>query len=97
MNQKSKIEKLKLIKGTFNPVDAKEILMNIFSTKIQFHQLKNFSSQIRFGKEDEIAVQRINELKNEIEKFQKLFAELPNINQKILLNSEIKIRISQAK
>jgi hypothetical protein len=33
-----------LIDGTFTKAQAKEILTNLIGTKIQFHQLKNFSS-----------------------------------------------------
>ena len=41
MKTKHEIE---LIAGTYSASDANEILMNLISDKIKFHQLKNFSS-----------------------------------------------------
>lgn len=52
-----------LLKGTFNGQDAKEILITLFNDKIQYHRLKNFSHEERFGKPDAHAVERIPELK----------------------------------
>jgi hypothetical protein len=34
---------LSLIEGAFNTEEAKEVLMNIFATKIQFHDMRNFN------------------------------------------------------
>ena len=42
---------IKLIEGNFNPDEAKEVLLSLFNHKIQFHEAKNFSSEIRFGVE----------------------------------------------
>jgi len=39
MNNK---ENLTLINGSFHPTEAQELLLNVFSTKIQFHHLKKF-------------------------------------------------------
>ncbi len=90
----SKNEPLKLIEGEFSYDDAKEILMNVFSAKIQYHKLKNFSMQERFGKEDELAKNRILALKKEIVKFQKMISEAEASDKKILINSEITISIA---
>jgi hypothetical protein len=86
-------ENLKFIEGQFEHGDAKEILMTIFNTKIQYNKLKNFSSQIRFEKEDEIALNRIKELKNEMSKFQKLIAEAKDKNLILQINADIKISL----
>jgi hypothetical protein len=90
----NKSEKLKLIEGLFLCDDAKEVLMNVFSTKIQYHKLKNFSSQERFGKDDVFAQNRIHELKNEIIKFEKMIEEARLNNQRIVISSEIKITLT---
>jgi len=91
MNNK---QSLLLIDGHFSTEESNEILMNIFSTKIQFHEVKNFSSQERFGKKDEISIKRIPELKNEIKKLQEIIAEARLNNKKLIINSEINISIS---
>lgn len=90
----TKSEKFKLIEGKFLHEDAKEILTNIFVAKINFHHLKNFSSQERFGKDDEIAIKRIPELRSEIAKLEQVIAEAEAQNKKLVIDSEIVISFS---
>lgn len=85
----NKIEKLTLIEGVFLSEEAKDILMNIFSSKITFHHLKNFSSKELYGKEDETAQKRIPELKKELVKLQSILAEAKEQNAKLSIHSEI--------
>jgi hypothetical protein len=47
-----KAEILTIIEGNYSYDEAKEILMNMFTSKINYHNIKNWSSQERFGKED---------------------------------------------
>lgn len=56
-------EVLDLINGTFDSEDAKEILRNLFEYKINYHKLRNFNSQIRFGEQDDHSLERALELK----------------------------------
>ena len=55
-----------LIDGVFSATEGKGPLVNLYGDKIQFHEMKNFSSSERFGKEDEDSVRRIGELKESI-------------------------------
>ena len=87
----NKIEKLNLIEGNFSGEEAKEILMNVFLAKIHYHELKNFSSQERFGKDDVTAQKRIPELKKEINKVLELVSEAKLLNKKMVITSEINI------
>ena len=87
-------EKLKLIDGDFIHEEAKEILMSIFSAKINFHQMKNFSSQERFGKDDETAVERIPALKHEIAKLNTILSAAKAQNKRLTIISEINISLS---
>lgn len=68
-------ETITLIDGHFSSEDAFELLRNLYSSKIQFHQLKNFSSLERFGKEDKMAVERIPRLKESLESILNLMKE----------------------
>ena len=86
-------ETLELIKGEFTAEQAKEILTNIFSTKIHFHQMKNFSSLERLGKEDEIAMERLPELKRELKRAIAFLQSPEFSNSKIQIHSEIKIPV----
>lgn len=89
-------KELKLIDGKFTTEEASEILLNLYGNKIQFHELKNFSSQERFQKEDAIAIQRIQELKVDIETIIKLIKEANQKNQKLNIKSFIQISLSSS-
>ncbi len=89
----NKTETLTLINGNFTNDEAREILMNMFSSKINFHTVKNWSSQERCGQEDEIAQKKIPALRNEIKKLERILAEAKANNKKIVLSSEINISI----
>jgi hypothetical protein len=87
----SKIEKLKLIEGTFTYLEASEIIKNIFNAKIQFHELKNFSSKERLGKEDELAIKKVKQLKVELEKFKHILLDKEARQNKVYVSSTIDI------
>lgn len=84
-------EKLILIDGVFEHTEAKEILFNVFSSKIQFHELKNFSTFERSGKSDETAIKRIPELKVNVQKVNELMEEAKKLNKKLIISSEVSI------
>lgn len=85
---------LKLIEGKFLHKEAKEILTNIYSAKINFHQMKNFSSKEMFGCEDKIAVKKIPFLKKEISKLEKILVRAKEKNLKLVITSEINILLA---
>lgn len=85
--------KLKLIDSEFSPEEYKEILNNLFLKKIEFHKIKNFSSQIRFGLDDTNSIEKITELNQSLEKIAELFEEAKNKDQRLAVFSEIHIDI----
>jgi hypothetical protein len=93
MNKMNKIEKLTLIEGEFIFDEAKEILTSMFSSKINFHNIKNWSSQERFGEDDEIAQKRIPALRNEMKKLEEILLEAKAKNKKLMVTSEINISL----
>lgn len=90
MNKK---EKLTLIEGKYIHEEAQEILMNVFYSKINFHVLKNFSMQERFGKADEISLKRVPELRQNIEKIKEIIEEAQTNNKKLKITSTINIEL----
>ena len=52
-----------LVKGSYSPDDAKEILMNLIQSKIQFHNIRKLSSFEKSGSRDEKSEDRISDLK----------------------------------
>ena len=83
----------KLIDGDFSTRESREILQNIFSSKIQFHQIKNFSSQERFGKEDKNALKRIPELRKSVEKILKIIESAEMKGKQLEIKSDIVISL----
>lgn len=65
----------------------------MFSSKINFHTVKNWSTQERYGKDDEIAQIRIPALKMEMEKLQAILLEAKTHNKKLVITSEINIKL----
>ena len=90
-NQMKNTKKLKIIDGKYSFDEAKDILMNMFLSKINFHNIKNWSSQERYGKMDETAQVRIPELRNEIQKLNEILNEAKVNNKKLVIHSEISI------
>jgi hypothetical protein len=88
-----KKEKLTLIEGTFKSDDAKEILTSIFTAKIHFHAMRNFSSMERLGKKDEVGQKRIPELKHCIEQINRLIAEAQEKNKQVDISAIINIKL----
>ncbi|MFN8278316.1 MAG: hypothetical protein U0T84_12610 [Chitinophagales bacterium] len=54
--------KFPLIKGEFLPSEARDLLVNLINSKIQFHQMRSFSHRERFGEVDHASEQRIEQL-----------------------------------
>jgi len=69
------IETIDLIKGTFTPEEAKELLMGLLTGKINFHNLKNWSSKERFGKPDSFSEQKPEYLRKAKEELDTFLAE----------------------
>lgn len=81
-------ETLTLIDGIFTPDEAKEMLSNLISSKIGFHNIKNWRSQEQFGREDDDAKKRIPELKKELEKLHAITADAKGQKLRIAVRSE---------
>lgn len=49
----------KLVEGQYTPLEAKKILLGLINSKINFHQLENFSNEIRFSENNAHSKSRI--------------------------------------
>lgn len=88
-----KKETIELIKGSFSPDEAKEILLQMLNNKMKFHKLKNWSSQERFGKPDAFSEERLKSLEESRKKVEKLLSESTGGERTIIINSTIEINI----
>lgn len=84
-------DKLVLVDGRFSDEEAREILLNLFSTKIHFHEAKNFSSQERFGKDDATAMKRIPELKTCLDQVREIVSNAKSNKKRLHISAEVRI------
>ncbi|MFN8359953.1 MAG: hypothetical protein U0264_08550 [Candidatus Kapaibacterium sp.] len=90
-------ETLSIIEGNFTPGEANEILSQMISSKINFHNLRNLSSQERYGKDDEISHIRIPALWKEMEKLQAIVSEAYRNGKRLAVTSAIQIVLTDEK
>lgn len=89
------MEKLKLIEGKFSPMDAKELLLNLIGSKIQFHTNKNFSTEICTGTPDIISLKKIISLRSTRERMIALLDEAQANDLKVEIKSTVKIYFTE--
>lgn len=92
-----KKQELKLIEGEFTPQDAKEILTNLYTSKLNFHLMKNFSSTERFGKSDDLSNKKIPELKKSMAIISAIIEEATNKKKKLIVNATVNIEFAPTK
>ena len=85
-----------LIDGYFTAEDARELLIDLFSRKTNFHEIKNFSANERFGKDDPVHVKRIAALTRSMEQLTALFREIEGSNKKLIVRSVVSIVVVDA-
>ncbi len=90
-----KTEKLTIINEEFGFDEAKEVLMDLFHSKINFHNIKNWSSQERYGKDDLTAQERIPALRNEMKRLEEILIEAKSKNKRLVVNSDIYISLEE--
>ncbi len=88
-----KTENIDLIKGTFTPNEAQEVLLQLLISKIDFHNRKNWSSRERFGKPDADSEQRLKYLEESRKKVKTLVSKAMDEQKNIIINSSIEINI----
>ena len=93
MSKKAPTQKLSLIDGSFSPADAKELLVNLFTSKIQFHELRNFSIRERFGHTDMQAQHRIPALRQSREEAILLAQEAAETGKQLQITSIVEIKL----
>lgn len=85
------IRSINLIDGVFSTEEAKEILTNLYNSKINFHNLKNFSHQERYGRPHSASLARIESLRISLQKVTEAIREAEKSNQMIKISSAVEI------
>ena len=89
------LKKINLINGDFNAFEAREILMDLCNKSIHFNKVQNFSSQIRFGEDDEKALHRIVQLKESVLLIYEILEEAKSHNKNLTIKSFIEIEYEE--
>ena len=84
---------INFIDSLFTTEEAASVLLDIFSSKIKFHELKNMGYKERFGYVDEIAQQRIEDLKKSRQILFHILAEAKESNCDLKVNSSISLQL----
>ncbi|MFN3196117.1 MAG: hypothetical protein ACE364_09230 [Chlorobiota bacterium] len=87
------MKNISLINSSFEPKDAKQVLLSLLDYKIQFHNQKILSSFEKYGKEDEYSKNRIGQLKQEREKVLEMFNYNDFDGCTIALEAEVSIKV----
>lgn len=85
-------ENIKLIDGLYSPEKAKEILINVINSKIQFHALQSFISWEKDGFKNVEIHKRLLELKESRENITKLFDNMDNTINNVQMKASIDIK-----
>ena len=86
---------LDLIKGSFTPEDAKEILIDILNSKIHFHTMTIFSSRERFGKTEPVSERKIEYLNEARQTIQAIISEAIAKKKNIVIDAVIELNLEQ--
>ena len=84
-------ESIKLIDGLYSPEKAKEILVNVINSKIQFHALQSLSAWEKNGYKDLEVNKRLLELKESKEYILTLFDQLDDSINCVEMKASIEI------
>ena len=85
------LKKINLINGKFDSIEAREILLDMCNKNINFNKVQNFSSQIRFGEDDENALNRIDQLRESVVHISEILEEAKAHNKRLKIKSFIEI------
>lgn len=89
------IRKINLIIGEFTPIEASELLIDLYNKNINFNKIQNFSSQVRFGVDDENALSRIQELKESVEQIKEIVTEAKASQRNVFIKSFLEIELEE--
>lgn len=81
-----------LVNGNFNPEEAKTVINSLINSKINFHNLEDFSNSIRFNSDSsnsKIRIEQLNEIKTKINQ---LLTEANSKNLSVELNCHFEVK-----
>lgn len=89
--EKQSVNEFKLIEGEFSPNEARNILMSLFNSKIEYHQLDSFSNHIRHGSDVTFSQNRIKALSECVENIKEIVQVANSKGKQLKIEGLIKI------
>lgn len=87
-------QKVKLVDGTFTPVQASDIVSSLIEKKINFHKVENLQNWERNHNSDpQPIIDRINELEKAKKEVKAFIREMKNSGKSLKIEGELKISI----
>ena len=80
-----------LVEGEFAAAEAKQILLGLINSKINFHQLEHFSNEVRFSQKPVHSKQRVTALNEAVKKITDMVETTANMQFKIEGNIQISL------
>lgn len=93
--KKQSTHEFKLIDGQFDPNEALHVLISLFNSKINFHQLESFSNHIRHGSDLSISQHRVESLKDSIEGIKELIKIAGANGKQLKVQSTVQITFEE--
>ncbi|WP_396636600.1 hypothetical protein [Maribacter sp. R77961] len=84
---------INLVKGTFSPAEAADVLFSLISDKIKFHHLQILSLQNGVDNDMQWSEQRITSLKNSKNSAKDLILKARNEGYKLQIDGDITIKL----
>ncbi len=89
--KKDLVSEFRLVEGEFDANEALKILMSLFNSKIDYHQLDSFSNHIRHGEDMSFSKNRIKVLTQSIDSIKEIVKEANSTGKKLKIDGTIQI------
>jgi hypothetical protein len=90
---KSTVLHLKLTKGSYSPLEAKELVLALLKTETAFHKLQNYKMQVRFDEPCTQAAANLAQAESAAEKLQRVVEEAAMDNRSIRVETVIRLTV----
>jgi len=88
---------IQLVKRTFSPIGAADLLLSLLTYKIKFHTVQMLSNEVSYSPETLPSEQRIEELKNAKNMVKDLILKARNEGYEFQIESTITINLKKMK
>lgn len=86
---------VQLVKGTFSPIEAADVLLSLLAYKIKFHTVQMLSSEEKYSPKKIPSEERIEELKHAKNMVKELILKARNEGYELQIESAIKIDLKK--